>query len=323
MRIWLRLLCCVAALWPAGIATAQDYPNKPIRLIVPFPAGGPNDIIARVVGQKMSEALGQPVLIDNRGGAGGVTGTDQVAKARAGRIHDRDHQRGRARHQREPAGQGSLRRHQGFRADHARRQGAGAAGRCLQRACEIGRRPRDPGEGKSAAASTSRRPAPAACRISRASCLKLHAAIDIVHVPYRGAAPAVNDLLGNQVQIMFADIPVLLPHVKSGALKAIAVGSKTRAPALPDIAPLAELGFPQIEAENWYGMVAPAGTPSAVVAKLNATTLAALRDPEVMEKLASQGAILAGGTPGEFAAYIRSEIDKWAKVVQASGAKGN
>jgi tripartite-type tricarboxylate transporter receptor subunit TctC len=153
--------------------------------------------------------------------------------------------------------------------------------------------------------------------------LKLHAAIDIVHVPYRGAAPAVNDLLGNQVQIMFADIPVLMPHVKSGALKAIAVGSKTRATALPDVAPLAELGFPQIEAENWYGMVAPAGTPPAVVAKLNATTLAALRDPDVMEKLASQGAILAGGTPGDFAAYIRSEIDKWGKVVHASGAKGN
>ena len=123
--------------------------------------------------------------------------------------------------------------------------------------------------------------------------------------------------------MVFLDLPILLPQVQAGKLKPIAVGAKERAPSAKDVPTTAEAGFPQIEAENWYGMVAPAGTPSAIVAKLNAATLAALRDPEVMERLASQGAILAGGTPGEFAAYIRSETDKWAKVVQASGAKAN
>lgn len=322
MRTWFRLLCCVAALLAPAISAAQDYPNKPIRLIVPFPAGGPNDIIARVVGQKMSEALGQPVLIDNRGGAGGVTGTDQVAKAAPDGYTIAITSAGAL------AISASLQDKVPYDAnkDFAPITLVAKVPELLVVASAV---PANsvadlvtlakarPGQINFASSGPGSMPHLAG------ELLKLHAAIDIVHVPYRGAAPAVNDLLGNQVQIMFADIPVLMPHVKSGALKAIAVGSKTRAAALPDVAPLAELGFPQIEAENWYGMVAPAGTPPAVVVKLNATTLAALRDPEVMEKLASQGAILAGGTPADFAAYIRSEIDKWGKVVQASGAKGN
>jgi tripartite-type tricarboxylate transporter receptor subunit TctC len=322
MRTWFRLLCCVAALSAPAISAAQDYPNKPIRLIVPFPAGGPNDIIARVVGQKMSEALGQPVLIDNRGGAGGVTGTDQVAKAAPDGYTIAITSAGAL------AISASLQDKVPYDAnkDFAPITLVAKVPELLVVASAV---PANsvadlvtlakarPGQINFASSGPGSMPHLAG------ELLKLHAAIDIVHVPYRGAAPAVNDLLGNQVQIMFADIPVLMPHVKSGALKAIAVGSKTRATALPDVAPLAELGFPQIEAENWYGMVAPAGTPSAIVAKLNATTLAAMRDPEVTEKLASQGAILAGGTPGDFAAYIRSEIDKWGKVVQASGAKGN
>ena len=322
MRRWLRLVCCLAALSSPGIAAAQDYPNKPVRLVVPFPPGGPNDIIARVVGQKMSEALGQPVLIDNRGGAGGVSGTDQVAKAAPDGYTIAITSAGAL------AISASLQDKVPYDAnkDFAPITLVAKVPELLVVASAV---PANsvadlvtlakarPGQINFASSGPGSMPHLAG------ELLKLHAAIDIVHVPYRGAAPAVNDLLGNQVQIMFADIPVLMPHVKSGALKAIAVGSKTRAAALPDVAPLAELGFPQIEAENWYGMVAPAGTPSAVVAKLNATTLAALRDPEVMEKLASQGAILAGGTPGDFAAYIRSEIDKWGKVVQASGAKGN
>ncbi len=152
---------------------------------------------------------------------------------------------------------------------------------------------------------------------------KLSTGIDIVHVPYRGAAPAVNDLLAGQVQMMFADTPVLLPHVKSGALRALAVGSKSRTPAAPDVPALAELGYPQVEAENWYGIVAPPRTPSAIVAKLHDALIATLRHRELAEKLATQGAILAGGTPEEFGRYIRAEIEKWAKVVQASGAKAN
>jgi tripartite-type tricarboxylate transporter receptor subunit TctC len=322
MRRWFGPLCCLAALALPGLAAAQDYPHKPIRLIVPFPPGGPNDVIARVVGQKMSEALGQPVLIDNRAGAGGVTGTDQVAKAPPDGYMIAITSAGAL------AISASLQDKVPYDAtrDFAPITLVAKVPELLVVASAVPAKSvadlvalakANPGQINFASSGPGSMPHLAG------ELLKLHAAINIVHVPYRGAAPAVNDLLGNQVQMMFADMPVLLPHVKSGALTAIAVGSKTRAPALPDVAPLAELGFPQIEAENWYGMVAPAGTPSAIVAKLNAATLAALRDPEVMERLASQGAILSGGTPGEFAAYIRSETDKWAKVVQASGAKAN
>jgi tripartite-type tricarboxylate transporter receptor subunit TctC len=152
---------------------------------------------------------------------------------------------------------------------------------------------------------------------------RTRAKIDIVHVPYRGAAPAVNDLLGHQVDIIFLDLPVLLPQIQAGAIKPLAVGSRQRVKSLPDLPTMSEIGYPQIEADNWYGMVAPARTRRAIVMKLNAAAVAAMRAPEVQAKLSSQGAILIGDTPEEFAAYMESEIQKWAKVVQAAGIKVN
>jgi tripartite-type tricarboxylate transporter receptor subunit TctC len=149
--------------------------------------------------------------------------------------------------------------------------------------------------------------------------LKVAAKVDIVHVPYKGAAPAVNDLVGQQVQMAFFDLPVLLPQVQAGKLKAIAVGSKTRAPSLKDVPTTAEAGFPQVEADNWYGMVAPAATPPAVIARLHQATVAALKDAGVREKLSSQGLNLIGNSPEDFTAYIRSEIEKWGKVAKAAG----
>jgi tripartite-type tricarboxylate transporter receptor subunit TctC len=151
--------------------------------------------------------------------------------------------------------------------------------------------------------------------------LKISAKINIVHVPYRGAAPAVNDLLGQQVQMVFLDLPVLLPQVKTGKLRPIAVGSKTRVPTLPDVPTTAEVGLPEVRAENWYGMVAPAATPPDVVAKLNKAAVEAMKDHAVQEKLSSQGATLVGDTPDAFAAFIRSEIDKWSGVAKAAGIK--
>jgi tripartite-type tricarboxylate transporter receptor subunit TctC len=153
--------------------------------------------------------------------------------------------------------------------------------------------------------------------------LKMSAKIDIVHVPYRGAAPAVTDMLSGQVQMVWLDLPILLPQVKAGKLKPIVIGARERVPALKDVPTTAEAGMPEIEAENWYGMVAPAATPPAVVARLNAIATEAMKSPDVIEKLASQGAILSPTTPEAFAAYIRSEIDKWGKVVQAAGIKVN
>jgi tripartite-type tricarboxylate transporter receptor subunit TctC len=162
-------------------------------------------------------------------------------------------------------------------------------------------------------------PVLAACRIWPE--LKLTAKIDIVHVPYRGAAPAVNDLLGQQVQMVFLDLPVLLPQVKAGGLRAIAVGAPQRVPTAMEVPTTAEAGMPDLLIENWYGMVAPAGTPAAVVATLNRVAIEAMRDPAVKEKLASQGAELIGDTPEHFRGFIDDEIKKWEKVIKDAGVE--
>jgi tripartite-type tricarboxylate transporter receptor subunit TctC len=152
---------------------------------------------------------------------------------------------------------------------------------------------------------------------------RMSAKIDIVHVPYRGAAPVMNDLLGQQVQMVFLDLPILLPQVQAGKIKPIAIGARERVASLKNVPTTAEVGFPEILAENWYGMVAPAATPAAIVARLNKIAVEAMQSADVKEKLASQGATLVGNSPEEFAAYLKSEIDKWAKVVQAAGIKPN
>jgi len=149
--------------------------------------------------------------------------------------------------------------------------------------------------------------------------LKLTAKIDIVHVPYRGAAPAINDLLGHQVQMVFLDLPVLLPHIRSGALRAIAIGAHERAPAAMEVPTTSEVGMPDLQTENWYGMVAPAGTPPAIVAALNRIATEAIGDPLVKEKLTSQGAILIGNSPEQFHEFLGTEIAKWAKVIKDAG----
>jgi tripartite-type tricarboxylate transporter receptor subunit TctC len=317
-RILGLIVLCAAPL----PATAQDYPSKPIRLVVPFPPGGPNDIIGRVVGQKMQELLGQLIIIENRPGAAGALGTDNVAKS-------------------EPDGYSIA----------IASAGALAIGVSLQEKLLY-----DPLKDLAAITLVARVPdllvasttLPVASvrelvalakakpgRINYGSTgpgsmphlagelFRTSAQIDIVHVPYRGAAPAINDLIGHQVDIIFLDLPVLLPQIQAGAVKPLAVGSRLRVKSLPDLPTMSEMGYPQIEADNWYGMVAPARTPRAVVMKLNAAAVAAMKAPEVQEKLASQGAILVGNTPEEFAAYMASEIQKWAKVVQAAGIKVN
>jgi len=151
--------------------------------------------------------------------------------------------------------------------------------------------------------------------------LKLTAKIDIVHVPYRGAAPAINDLLGQQVQMAFLDLPVLLPHIKAGTLRPIALGAPQRAPTAPDVPTTAEVGMPDILIENWYGMVAPAKTPNNIIAVLNRVANEAMADPSVKEKLADQGLIVAGDTPEHFRGYIEAETRKWARVIKDAGVE--
>lgn len=302
----------------ASPVQAQQWPERPIRLIVPFPAGGPNDIIARVVAQKMSEGLKQSIVIDNRGGAGGVTGTDAVAKAA-------------------PDGYTIA----------ITSAGALAIAPALQRmpydplkdlkpvtlvakVPELLVVPADSPAKDLAAFSTMAKAkrgelnyastGPGSMPHLAAELLKSAAGLDIVHVPYQGAAPAVNDLLVGRTQMMFADIPVLLPHVQGGKLRALGVGSAERAPSLPDVPTFAEQGLKQVQAENWYGLVAPAATPAPIVARLHASVVEALKAAEVKDKLAPQGAILVGDTPEQFAAYIAAETKKWAEVAKAAGA---
>jgi tripartite-type tricarboxylate transporter receptor subunit TctC len=148
---------------------------------------------------------------------------------------------------------------------------------------------------------------------------RLTAKIDIVHVPYRGAAPAINDLLGQQVQMAFLDLPVILPHIKSGTLRPIALGAAKRAPTSPNVPTTAEVGMPDLLIENWYGMIAPAGTPANIVNLINKITNEAMRDPQVAQKLADQGLTVAGDTPEHFRDYIGAESKKWAKVIRDAG----
>jgi tripartite-type tricarboxylate transporter receptor subunit TctC len=151
--------------------------------------------------------------------------------------------------------------------------------------------------------------------------LKLTAKIDIVHVPYRGAAPAINDLLGQQVQMTFLDLPVILPHIKAGTLRPIALGARARAPTAPDVPTTAEVGMPDLLIENWYGMIAPAKTPEKIVASLNRIANEAMADPGVKQKLADQGLTVAGDTPEHFRGFIETETAKWAKVIKEAGVE--
>lgn len=300
-------------------AAAQVWPERNIRLIVPFPAGGPTDLIARVVSQALGEQLGRTVIIDNRGGAGGVTGTDMVAKSA-------------------PDGHTLA----------LTSAGALAIAPALQRmpyqplrdlrpVSLIAKAPElliVPGTlpvkslaefialakaspGKLNYGSTG----PGSMSHLASELFKSAAGLDIVHVPYAGSAPAINDILPGRTQMMFSDMQIPLPHVQAGTLRALGVGSARRVAQIPDVPTLAEQGLPGFEAENWYGIVAPAATPAPVVARLHAALTAALRSPEVLRALSGAGAVLIGNSPEEFADYIGAETLKWAAVARASGTK--
>ena len=319
MKFLGALLTGLSLLLSPTLAAAQDFPTKPIRLIVPFPAGGPNDIIARVIGQRMSELLKQPVLIDNRGGQGGVLGTDAVAKATpdgytiaissAGALAISPSMEKVAYDTRKDLQPITL----VAKVPEMLVVATNVPAKDMNELIALARA--QPGKLNFASSGPGSLPHLAG------ELLKLTAKIDIVHVPYRGAAPAVNDLLGQQVQMVFLDLPVLLPQVKAGGLRAIAVGAPQRVPTAMEVPTTAEAGMPDLLIENWYGMVAPVGTPAAVVATLNRVAIEAMRDPAVKEKLASQGAELIGDTPEHFRGFIDDEIKKWEKVIKDAGVE--
>ena len=316
MKLLKPLLIALAVLCPA-VAQAQDFPNRNIRLIVPFPPGGPNDIIARVVGKRMEEILKQTIVVDNRSGQGGVLGTDLVAKAAPDGYTVGI------------ASAGAL------AISPSMEKVAYDTLKDLQPVTLVAKVPEMLVVATSVPASNMKElvalakaqpgklnfasSGPGSMPHLAGELFKLTAKIDMTHVPYKGAAPAVNDLLGQQVQMVFLDLPVLLPQISAGKLRPIAVGAPERVPSAPDVPTTAEVGMPDLLSENWYGMVAPAHTSPKIVAILNKAAVEAIKDSEVKEKLANQGAILVGDTPEQFAAYIDSETKKWAMVIKEAG----
>jgi tripartite-type tricarboxylate transporter receptor subunit TctC len=309
------LFACIAT-----VASAQGYPNRTIRLVVPFPAGGTTDILAREVAQKLTEVLGQAVVVDNRPGAAGNIGSDLVAKSA-------------------PDGYTLLMGTVGTHAinpslyskmpyDHVKDFApvvlvAGVPNVLVvnpalpvNSVSDLIKLAKDkPGQINFASSGSG-----TSIHLS-GELFKTMAGIDMTHVPYKGSSPALTDLIGGQVQIMFDNLPSALPQIKGGRLRAIAVTSLKRAPVLPDIPTINESGLPGFEASSWFGVLAPAGTPAAIVARINTEVNKWLQSADAREKLLGQGAEAAGGSPEGFATHIRAESEKWAKVVKASGAK--
>jgi tripartite-type tricarboxylate transporter receptor subunit TctC len=301
-------------------APAPSYPTKPIRLVVPFPPGGATDILARAVGQRLTDVWAQSVVIDNRPGAGGNIGTELVAKSapdgytlEMGTVGT--HAINASLYSKLPY-------------DHVKDfvpviLVAGVPNVLVVNpslpvssvAELIAYAKANPGKLNFASSGNG-----TSIHLS-GELFKTMAGVQMTHVPYKGSAPALQDLLGGQVQLMFDNLPPSLPNIKAGKLKALAVTSATRAPALPDVPTMAEAGLPGFEASSWFGILAPAGTPPAIVAKLNAEVAKWLASPEAQEKLLALGANPAGGTPEDFAKHIAAETAKWAKVVKESGAK--
>ncbi len=312
-----RLLTGLTLLLLPTMAAAQDFPTKPIKLIVPFPAGGPNDIIARLVGQRMSEIIRQPVVIENRGGQAGVLGTDAIAKAApdgytigivsaSSLVINPTMEKVPYDVARDFAPVTLV-----VTVPEMLVVASNVPANNMKELVALAKA--QPGKLNFASAGVGGLPHLAG------ELFKITAGIDIVHVPYRGAAPAINDLLGQQVQMTFLDLPVLLPHIKAGNLRPIALGAPKRAPTAPDVPTTAEVGMPDILIENWYGMLAPAGTPEPIVSLLNRVALESMNDPQVKQKLADQGLTVAGNTPAQFRDHIGGETKKWARVIKAAG----
>jgi tripartite-type tricarboxylate transporter receptor subunit TctC len=313
MRVLAALVTGLSLLWPA-VAGAQDFPNRQIRLIVPFPPGGPNDIIARLVGQRMSELIKQPVVIDNRGGQAGVLGTDTVAKASPDgyTIGIVSASALVISPTMETVPYNVARDFAPVTLVTTVPEMLVVAGNVPAKnmAELVALAKAQPGKLNFASAGVGGLPHLAG------ELFKLTTGINIVHVPYRGAAPAINDLLGQQVQMTFLDLPVLLPHLKAGTIRAIALGAPERAPTAPDVPTTAEVGMPDLLVLNWYGMVAPAGTPENIVANLSRITNEAMNYPPVKQKLADQGLTVAGNTPAQFRDFIVKETAKYADVIK-------
>lgn len=301
-----------------SFAAAQDYPTKPITIIVPFPAGGTLDNLTRSLAQKMSDDFKQPVIIDNKPGAGTVIGTEIVARAAPdgytlGMVANSfainpslyDNLRYDTVKDFTPVSWVAY-------TPHLLVANPDVPVKSL--ADVIATAKSKPGELSFASFGAGTSPHIAIER------LKSEAKIDVLHIPYKGQAPALNDLLGGHVDMMFANTPDVLPHVKSGKLRAIALANDARLESIPDVPTFKEAGVDNMNSNSWYGVIVPSGTPAPIVEKLSAEFVRIVNLPEIRERLLAQGLEPAGTTSAEFAEYLKSEMEMAATVVKASGA---
>jgi tripartite-type tricarboxylate transporter receptor subunit TctC len=308
------LLCVLAAV------SAADYPSRPVTLVVAFPPGGASDVLARLIGKKLEQVLGQPFVIDNRPGAGGNVAAEAVAHAA-------------------PDGYTLLLGNNGILATNAALYkkinfdaeadfapigligsqanilvvNPGVPAQSLAELIALAKA--NPGKLNFASSGHG-----LAAHLA-GELFKAEAGLDIVHVPYKGAAPALQDVIAGHVQMMFATAVSVVPHIQDGKVRALAVTTLKRTAVLPEIATMDELGLKGFDATTWHGLVAPARTPKPAIAALHGALSAALDDPGVKASLGRLGVDIIGGSPDEFAAYIKSEIPKWTAIVKASGAK--
>ncbi len=322
MRYFVKALCVVTFTGVAAVAGAQAYPSKAVRLIVPFPPGAGVDIVTRAVSGRLGEALGQQLIVDNRAGAGGIVGAEIAAKAppdgytlfmaTAGILTVVPHMNSKAPYSVErdfmPVSQvasvpSMLVVHPSLPVKSVKDLIA------LARA--------KPGAINYASTGNGTLPHLAA------EFFKAQAKIDMVHVPYKGSAPATTDLLGGQVQVFFGNVLSVIGQVRNHRLRALAVTSLKRQKVAPEVPTLAESGFPGFEAGTWFGLLVPTGTPREIITRLHADIAKVTHLPDVQKQLEGQGATTIGSTPEQFAAYIRSESAKWAKVLKISGVKAD
>ena len=312
------LAVAAAGALPLG-ALAQNFPTKPITIIVPFSAGGTTDILARIVGQGLTTELGQPFVVDNRAGAGGNIGASLAAKAPAdgytlfmGTVGT--HAINQALYKKMPFDPVK---------DFAPISRVATVPNLLVAHPSqpyktvkelIAYAKANPGK------VTYGSPGSGASPHVSGELFKSMTGTDLLHVPYKGSAPAMTDLLGGQIAIMFDNMPSAIQHVRSGKLRPIAVTTAKRSPELPDIPTIAEAGVPGYEAMSWFGLFAPAATPKPVLDRLNAALVKVLNQPDVKKKIAEQGGDVVAETPEQFAAFIKAETAKWGKVVKDSGA---
>jgi tripartite-type tricarboxylate transporter receptor subunit TctC len=315
----MKLTLIAIAMLLCGAAQAQDYPNKAVRIVIPFPAGGGTDILSRALGQKLTEQWKQPIIVDNRPGGGANIGADHAAKSApdgytlfmASTIHSINvslYPKLSYDFLKDFAPMGLVAETAQVLVVHPSVQ--------ANTVTEfIALLKKQPGKLSYSSAGNGSQPHLAA------ELFKSMTGTDMVHIPYKGAPPAMNDLLAGQVAASFATTPTAVPNVKSGKVKALGVSSTKRVPALPDVPTIAESGVPGYDANGYFGLMGPAGVPPAIVAKINAAVVGIVQEPAMRKTLSDLGYEASPTTPAEHAAFLREEVAKWAKVVKESGAK--